>query len=110
MVIAKSADAAPTGVVAVAELLALLGSGVGVPPVDATLAVLAVLAPTKFKGTLKVEVMTRGAPGTTVPIVQGKVPVQPPPLFEMKVRPVGVGSVTRTAAASLGPLFVTVMV
>ncbi len=54
-------------------------------------------------------VIVRVAPAVTVPTAQGNAVLQAP-LFEMKVSPAGVGSATETAAASLGPLLVTVRV
>src|SRR5262245_2673399 len=53
--------------------------------------------------------MVRLVPAVTVPRLQGNAVVQSP-VFETKVRPAGVGSVTVTAAAFEGPLFVTTMV
>ena len=60
-------------------------------------------------GTLKVAVIVFVAPAASVPRSQGKALVQSP-AFEAKTRPVGVGSLTRTFAAALGPALVTVIV
>jgi hypothetical protein len=56
-----------------------------------------------------VVVIVRVAPAGTMPRVHGKALVQAP-LLESKLSPTGVGSVTDTLVASLGPLFVTVIV
>jgi hypothetical protein len=49
--------------------------------------------------------MTRVVPAGIVVKLQGYT-VKQAPTFEMKVKPAGVGSVTTTACASLGPLLV----
>src|SRR3989304_6281992 len=54
-------------------------------------------------------VYTTLVPGATVPGAQGKAPLQAP-LFELNVSPAGIASATDAAAASLGPLLVTVIV
>ena len=50
-----------------------------------------------------------GAPAGTVPSAHGKA-VRQSPVFDTKVSPAGVASVTTTLAASDGPAFVTVIV
>ena len=60
-------------------------------------------------GTEKVAVMVRVDPGVMLVREQGKALTQSP-LFDTKVRPVGVTSATTTAVAFAGPLLVTVMV
>jgi hypothetical protein len=52
--------------------------------------------------------MTRVAPAATVAKLHGYAVTQAP-VFETKVKPVGVGSFTTTDCASLEPPFVTVM-
>ncbi len=53
--------------------------------------------------------MTRLAPATTVPRLQGKAVTQSP-LVDTKLRPDGVMSAIEALAASLGPLLVSVIV
>ena len=53
--------------------------------------------------------MTWLAPAAMVPRAQGNVVVQGP-VFETKLSPAGVTSATSTLVASLGPVFVTVIV
>lgn len=93
-----------TARLAVEELLALLGSLV----LLLTLAVL-LAVPVKPLGTANVVVMVRLVLGGTIPKLQGKA-VLHAPVLETKVMPLGVGSVTSTSAALLGPKFLTVMV
>jgi hypothetical protein len=56
-----------------------------------------------------VTVIVRLVPAGIMPKSQSKVVVQSP-VFERKLKAAGVGSVTRTFFASLGPLFVTTIV
>ncbi len=92
------------------ETVALSLPETGSPVGELTLMVLTMgSGPAYEGGTRKVAVIVRAAPAGTVPSAQGNAVVQSP-LVETNVNPVGVGSVTATVAASLGPLFVTVMV
>jgi hypothetical protein len=59
--------------------------------------------------TAKVVVIVRVVPAAMVPRLQGQLLVQAPE-FDTKVKPDGVGSLTKTIAASDGPLLVTVTV
>ena len=60
-------------------------------------------------GTDNVVVMVRLSPDGIEPREQGNAVVQSP-AFDMKVRPVGVGSAISTEPAVSGPAFVTAMV
>ena len=93
------------GVVAVDALFAPLPSFVEL----LTVAVLLIEAPGYPEGTLNVAMIVEVWPEVSVPSAQGNGVVQAP-LFEMNVRPDGVGSVTKTFAALSGPLFVTAIV
>ena len=104
-VIDRSAVAALNDVTAVA----LLFPGVGSDVVLLTVAVLESVVPLKDGGVEKVLVIVFDWPAVIVPSEQGKGPVQAPAL-ETKFAPAGVASVTLTAAASDGPLLVTVIV
>jgi len=88
----------------VAELLATLGSVV----TEETMAVL-VMLPSPPGGTEYVDVIIAVAPEASVPRLQGNAVIHVP-LFETNRRPAGVGSLTETACAGDGPLFMTVMV
>jgi len=89
---------------AVEVLLPRFGSGVA----DETVAVFDTV-PKKFWGTLYVAVIVTDCPLFKVPRLQGNGVVQAPE-FETNVNPAGVGSLTTTPVAALGPLFVTVIV
>jgi hypothetical protein len=104
-VIDRSAVAALNDVTAVALLFPAVGSDV----VLLTVAVLERLVPAKDGGVENVLVIVFDWPAVIVPSEQGKGVVQAPAL-EMKFAPAGSGSVTLTAAASEGPLLVTVIV
>src|ERR1051325_2877490 len=102
----RSAVSVPeSDVVAVETLFVALASKVEL----LTVAVLELVVPAKFGGTLYVVVITAICDGLSVPRAHGYVPVQAP-LFPTNVRPVGVGSSTKTFAAASGPLFLTVTV
>src|ERR1051325_1340738 len=102
----RSAVSVPeSDVVAVETLFVALASKVEL----LTVAVLEIVVPAKFGGTLYVVVITAICDGLSVPRAHGYVPVQAP-LFPTNVRPVGVGSSTKTFAAASGPLFLTVTV
>ena len=103
--IERSAVAALNDVTAVALLFAADGSDV----VLVTEAVLVKLVPLNDGGVEKVLVIVFDWPAVIVPSEQGKGPVQAPEL-ETKFAPAGVASATLTAAASEGPLLVTVIV
>ena len=102
-VIARSADAAFTTVVAVAVLLPGSGSLVAAP----TVAVLVITpGPADTDGTAKVVWMVRLSPAGIVPRLQGN-EVWQSPLLPTNARPPGVASDTVTPVASPGPLLVT---
>ena len=94
----------------VAELVELLLPGFGSFTAEDTVAVFVMVEPfVALVFTLYVDRMITDCPPVRVPRLQGKAVVHAPEL-ETNVAPVGVGSVTVTPVASLGPLFVTVMV
>src|SRR4051794_31875010 len=92
-------------VVAVAVLLPLFGS---LAP-EVTVAVFVVNVPAKFAGIENVALIVAICPAVIVPRLQGNAVVQAP-VFETKVRPAGVGSLTTTLPADAGPLLTTVIV
>src|SRR5881392_3863695 len=93
----------PTDVDTDAVLFAVFGSGI----VDETVAVF-VNAPCAFAGIAYVAVIAFVVPFSTVPREQGNDPHAP--VTEMSVRPEGVGSLMTTFVASVGPLFLTLIV
>ena len=103
MLIARSASAL---MVVVAE--ELLFDAFGSVVVEETVAVLVTL-PLVAGAAVNVVVIVTDEPAARFPIVQGNAVVHAP-LFEVKVMPAGVGSLTTTPVALDGPLFVTVIV
>src|SRR5205085_9093796 len=89
---------ATTLIVACALLFALFGSATGLVAVAVFVTVVLAAACTEY-----VEMIVTMNPDLSVPMLHGYGVVHAP-LFEMNVRPAGVGSVTTTFGASLGPL------
>ena len=102
----RSATSVPVSdVVAVEVLLVGFRSAVEL----LTVAVFEIVVPAKLAGTLYVDVIVTLCDGFSVPSAHGYGPLHAP-LFETKVRPAGVGSLTWTFAAGEGPRFETVIV